>query len=326
MRTFLIVAFVGLAVVGNANRPLHAQSFPDRTVKVIVPVAAGGISDLIARLFGDYLKTQSHQSVIIENQSGAGGNAGFELLARSAPDGYTLGLATTGNLVINPYLYKMRFSPSQDLIPVAPIGHAPILFFVSNRYEAKSFSDFIALAKSNPGKITYGSSGVGTTLHLTFDHISRLAGAELIHVPYRGAAPALTDLIAGHIDALAISIGLPLPFVRDGKIHALAIATRERAVELPDVPTLSEVGLPNFEATTWFALFAPKGTPEHIIDYLNKSVRDMLQDEKITTRLAEQHIIPMPMDRQTFSKFLHEEDMKWRRVVKDSGLATRTAE
>jgi tripartite-type tricarboxylate transporter receptor subunit TctC len=305
----------------SAGSGAYADAYPKRTVRIIVPAAPGGIADFVGRLFGDYLKRTTRQNVVIENQAGAGGNAAFEAVARSAPDGYTLGLATTGHIVVNHYLFKnLQFNPELDLTPIAPIGHAPILFFVSTKLHANSFADFVAFAKLRPNTITYGSPGVGTTLHLATDQIARLTQIKLVHVPYRGAAPALTDLIAGHIDALSISIALPLPFVREGKIRPIVAATKMRLRELPEVPTSAEVGVPDFETTTWFALFARKGTPDGIVKFLNGAASSMLNESETQKRLADQYVIPLRMSVAEFSEFLRQEDAKWRRLVQESGV------
>src|SRR6266568_1836530 len=243
----LSCALVAAAVVLSAL-PARAQNYPSKPIKIVVSTSAGGATDIMARILGHHITTKTGQPHVIDNRAGASGNLAMEAVARAAPDGYTLGFANTGNITINPYLFKtMSFDPLNDLIPVGPVGTVPLFLVINSKVPAKTLAEFIAYAKTNPDKVSYAGAGVGTTPDLT--------GGEFA----RGAAPATAAVIGGEVQVTFVSMGPHIEFVRNGTLRVLAAATPTRRPYVPDVPTFAEEGFPGFEMSTWFALFAPKG-------------------------------------------------------------------
>jgi tripartite-type tricarboxylate transporter receptor subunit TctC len=321
MNALLRATAILLALAPLTSAPALAESYPARPVRVMVPASAGGVTDLVARIAADYLFTRTNQRFVVENRTGAGGNLATEAVAKAEPDGYTLGVVASGNVVINPYLYKkMPFDAKTDLVPVASIAEAPQVIAVNKDVPAKTLQDLIALAKAKPDSITYASAGVGTTMHLAGDRFARLAGVKLVHVPYRGAAPAVTDVVAGVVQVIPVSAGPIMGFVRSGQLRVLAAAVPRRLKYFSDVPTAAEAGLPGYEMTTWFALVAPRGTPDAIVATLHGLIADMLADPASIKRLEGSFLDRMPSTRPEFAAFVAAEFRKWETVVRDSGL------
>jgi tripartite-type tricarboxylate transporter receptor subunit TctC len=318
MKCLLAAGAALMLMVGSA--PVLAQTYPDHVIKVIAPNPPGGLGDLIARTFGDYVTSQTGQPVVIENRSGANGNVAWEATAKSAPDGYTIGLVNTG-IIISKYMSKsLRYDVFTDLAPVAPIGAAPQLFFINAKLPPKTLAEFIAYAKSQSRKLTYASAGVGSTVHLAGDQLGRQAGIDLTHVPYRGVAPAITDVMAGHVDSIPVSIGPIRSAVDAGAVRPLFALTPKRLSYFPDVPAAGEVGLPGLDMSTWFALMVTKQTPPAIVEKLNGLVRGMLADPASQKRLAVSKLEPMMMTTGEFATFLKAEAPKWEKAVRDAGL------
>lgn len=321
MKRLYFATAIVLAVTPFVGGTAQAQSYPDRPVKLIAPASAGGATDLVARIAADYLSKKMGQRFYVENRTGAGGNIGTAEVAKASPDGYTLGIVASGNVVINPYLYKnMSFDAKTDLVPVAPIVEAPQVIAISAKVPAKTLKQFIALAKAKPNTINYATAGVGSTMHLAGVEFSQLAGVKLIHVPYRGAAPAVKDIVAGVDQMIPVSATAIMSFVQAGKIRVLATATKHRLKWFPNVPTAAEAGLPGYEMTTWFAIVAPRGTPDAIVQKLNVMVRNMLKDPTSLKRLEASYLVPMPMTQKKFTAFVASEFPKWKKVVAESGL------
>jgi len=310
-----------LAVAGAASfAPAHAEPYPARPIHVIVSTSAGGVTDLCARIFGAFLTARSGQTVVIDNKSGAGGNIAMDAVAKAAPDGYTLGVANTGNIVINPYLYRhMPYDPLTDLVPVGSLGQVPLFLVVNGKVPARTLQEFVAYAKREPGKLSYASAGTGTTPHLAADEFIRRAGLNIVHVPYRGSAPGVMDVISGNIPMTFISTGPHMEFVRRGDLRILAVAADKRLPYLPDVATFGEQGFPGFAVSTWFALFAPRGTPRDIVEQLNADVRDMVADADSHRRLAGNFVDPAPMTAAQFAAEVRADAAKWERIVRASG-------
>jgi tripartite-type tricarboxylate transporter receptor subunit TctC len=301
-----------------------AGTFPDRPIRIIATAAPGGITDLVARVVGDYIARQAGQPVVIENRTGGGGNIGLEAAARSAPDGYTLVLTATSQISIAPALYRsLPIDPLTDLVAVAPVAQAPQVLVVSAKLGVRTLADFVALARSQPGRINYVSLGPGTTVHLAGDSFARLAQVDLVPVQYRGTAPGITDMIAGTVQMISVGISPVKPFVDSGDLRVLAAATPARLPYLPDVPTAAEAGLPGYEMTTWFGLFAPRGTPPAIVTQLNAHVRKLLADPAASKRLTDMLVDPMSMSADEFAGFLQTDAGKWRRLVRESGAEAR---
>ena len=300
-----------------------AQSYPDRVIKLIAPNPPGGLGDLLLRTFGDYVTAKAGQPTVIENRAGANGNTAWESIAKAPPDGYTIGLVNTG-VVINKFMYKfMRYDVFEDLAPVAPIGGALRLVFIHCKIAPKTMQEFIAFAKQQSRKLTYASAGIGSSPHLAGDQLSRRIGVEMVHVPYRGVAPAITDLIAGHVDSIPVSIGPIRAAVDAGTARPLFALTPKRLSYFPDVPAAAEVGLPGLHMSTWFALVAPKGTPQKIVNQLNAYVRGMLADETSKKRIAGSRLEPMSMPAAEFAAFMKAQAPVWDKAVRDAGLLAK---
>jgi tripartite-type tricarboxylate transporter receptor subunit TctC len=322
-KTIATIALLSATVSGAAVLPAaHAEdAYPSRVVRLIVPASAGGVTDLVARIAGEYLSDKFKQQFIVVNRTGAGGNLGTDDVAKSDPDGYTLGVVATGNVVINPYIYKsMPFDAKTDLIPVASIAEAPQVIAVGAGVPAKTLQELIALAKAKPNGVAYASAGAGTTMHLAGDQFARLAGVQITHVPYRGAAPAVTDIVAGNVQIIPVSVGPIMGFVRNGQIRVLAAASPHRLKALPDVPTTAEAGLPGYEMTTWFGIVAPKGTPPAIVATIHDAVQAMLTDPATVKRLEDNYLELMPMSQPEFARFVTAEFPKWEQAVKATGV------
>jgi tripartite-type tricarboxylate transporter receptor subunit TctC len=316
MKAAGVLASVALVVV--ALGPARAETYPSKPLKIIISTSAGGITDLGGRLIGQQITNKTGQNVVIDNRAGAGGNIAMEAVAKSAPDGYTLGFANTGNIVINPFIYSnMTFDPVKDLVPVAPLGTVPLFLVVPGNLPVKDVKEFVAYAKS--GKYSYGSAGAGTTPHLAADAFVRRAGLDMVHVPYRGSTPATMAVLAGDVPMTFVSIGQHQELVRQGKLKVLAVASDRRAPYLPDVPTFAEQGFPGFFAGTWFALFAPAGTPKPIVDQLNLYVREFVQSPESKKHFETSFLDPMPMNADEFAALVKADAQRWERIVRESG-------
>jgi tripartite-type tricarboxylate transporter receptor subunit TctC len=299
----------------------HAQAWPAKPVRIIVPFVAGGATDVVARLLGQKLQDVWGQSVVIENRGGAGGNIGADAVAKSAPDGYTL-LMTSGSIVTaNPYMYKsMSFDPAKDLVPITNVASGPQLIVVTPSLPVRDLRELISYAKANPGKINMGSAGVGTQVHLAGENLAYAANIEMTHVPYKGEAAALNDLMGGQIQLVASNFSAALPFAREGKIRAIAVTSRERMPQLPDVPSASEV-LPGFENAGWFGLMAPAGTPKEVIDRVYRDTAKVLQAEDFKARLAQLGMMPVGNTPAEFAAAIGDESRRWAKVIQDRHLS-----
>jgi tripartite-type tricarboxylate transporter receptor subunit TctC len=319
MMSFLRMLAFAFAVAVFAVAPAAAEDYPARPIKIIVSTSAGGITDVAARVFGQYLTVKTGQTVVIDNRAGAGGNIAMDAVAKAAPDGYTLGVANTGNIVINPFLYRsMPYDPLRDLVPVGSMGEVPLFMVVNGKLPAKDLMEFVAYGKSHP--ISYGSAGVGTTPHLAADAFNRRTGLGMVHVPYRGSTAAMTDVIGGAIPMTFVSLGQYIDLIRQGTIRVLGIASTRRASYLPDVPTFAEQGFPGLETGTWFALFAPEGTPHAVVDRLNAHLRAMYDDPDSRRRLDAAFLDPMVMTAAEFAAQVKADAARWERIVRESGV------
>jgi tripartite-type tricarboxylate transporter receptor subunit TctC len=294
---------------------VRAQTYPSRPVRIIVGFAAGGVADITARLMSQWLSERLGQQFLVENRPGAGGNIGIEAVVRAAADGYTL-LLVDASAATNAALYdKLNFNLVSDIAPVSGFVRAPNIMEVNPSFAANTVPEFIAYAKANPGKISYASAGNGTTPHIAGELFKMMAGVNMVHVPYRGAAPGLTDLLGGQVQLYFASMPSSVEYVRAGKLRALAVTTATRSQALPDIPTVGEF-LPGFEASGWQGVGAPKNTPAEIIDKLNKEIKAGLADPALKARLADFGGVPLPMTPAEFGKFLAEETEKWGKMIK----------
>jgi tripartite-type tricarboxylate transporter receptor subunit TctC len=315
----VLVAAAGIAALMASPSPAPAQNYPTRAVKIIVPFPAGGTADAMPRVVADYLTRKWGQPVVIENRSGAGGNVGAEAAYKSEPDGYTLLSAPPPPLVINHNLYpKLGFDPLK-FQPIAVMGLVPNALLTNPGFPPKSVAEVIAYAKANPGKIISATQGNGTTSHLTSEMFQMMAGIKVTHVPYRGTAPALSDLVGGTANIMFDNLGVSLGQVKGGKIKLLGVATAKRMPTLPDVPTIAET-LPGFEATAWFAVVAPPGTPKQIVEKLNADINEALRDPTVVKRLGAMSAQIGGGSTQQTTKFFRSEVDRWHKVIKAANI------
>jgi len=318
-RQFLQFAGAGAAAAAPAfSYRAWALDYPTRPVHLIVGFPAGGPQDIVMRLMCQWLSERLGQSFIVENKLGASGNVGAETVVRAAPDGYTL-LSVSSPNAINASLYKnLNFNFIRDIAPVGSIMRVPLVMEVNPSLPVKTVPEFIAYAKANPGKISYASAGIGTPQHVSAELFKLMTGVEMVHVPYRGAAPALTDLIGGQVQVMIDTTPASMQHIRSGRVRALAVTTATRADVLPDLPTVAEF-LPGYEATSWFGIGVTRNTPPEIIDKLNKEINAGIADPKISARLKDLGGIMLPGSPADFGKLIAGETEKWAKVVKFSG-------
>ena len=304
-----------LAVLPQAD----AQDYPSRPVKIIVPFPAGGTADVMPRVIGEWLSRKWGQPVVVENRTGAAGNIGAEAVAKAEPDGYTLLSAPPPPLVINQNLYpKLGFDPS-EFVPIVIMGRVPNALVVNPKLPLNSVAEVIAYAKANPGKLTSATQGNGTTSHLTSELLQMMADVKFQHVPYRGSAPALTDLVAGSVDLMFDNLGVSLPLVKGGQLKLLGVATPKRMASLPDVPTIAET-LPGFESAAWFAIVAPPKTPQVVVDKINADVNEALRQSDIVQRLTQLSAEPIGGTPQATAAYMREEIERWHKVIKAANV------
>jgi len=318
-RRRLLQQFAAVAALAAAPRQARALDYPNRPVRVIVGFAPGGPADLIVRLMNQWLSDRLGQQFILENRPGAGTNVATEAVVKSAPDGYTLLLATTA-ATINASLYgNLDFDFMRDIAPVASIDRQPLVMEINPALPAATVTEFIAYAKANPGKINYGTGGVGTVQHVAGELFKFLTGVDLVHVPYRGGAPVLTDLMAGRVQAAFAPISSSIPYIQAGKLRALAVTSEKRLEVLPDKPALNEF-LPGYEAYAANGIGAPAGTPAEIIAVLNREINAGLADPTIKARLADLGSFPSPMSPSAYGQYIAAETEKWAKVVKFANI------
>ena len=297
----------------------QAQDYPARAVKIIVPFPAGGTADVMPRVFADWLSRKWGQPVVIENRTGAAGNIGAEAVFKSEPDGYTLLSAPPPPLVINHNLYpRLGFDPT-EFVPIIIMGRVPNALVVNPKVAANTVAELIAYARANPGKLTSATQGNGATSHLTSELFQLMAQVKVQHVPYRGSAPALNDLVGGSVDMMFDNLGVSLPLVRSGKLKLIAVATPRRMASLPDVPTMAET-LPGFELAAWFGVVAPPGTAPAIVSRINADMNEAMRQPEILQRLAQLSAEPIGGTPQATAAYMREEIARWHKVIKDANV------
>jgi tripartite-type tricarboxylate transporter receptor subunit TctC len=318
------ILFCVAAVVFGPNGGSSAaqpQPFPDRAITLVIPFAPGGSTSIVGRVIADKMSELLGQSIVVDNRPGAGGTVGTRAVAKSAPDGYTILLGYTGTLAIAPSLYKNAgYDPRKDFAPIGMIGNAPSAMVVHPSFPAKTVGELIAYAKANPGKVNFGSAGVGTVNHITGEYFAHSAGIALVHIPYKGTGPALTDLLGGHIPMALAPIPTVHADVAAGLLRALAVTGRTRASLLPEVPTISEAGLAGFEASLYYGLLAPAGTPRPVIDKLNKELRAALGSDAVKKQLGLDGTEITPGTPEDYADFIDRDEKKWSELVKASGV------
>lgn len=319
MQRLAVIAVAAIAALSMT--PALSQSYPTKPVKLVVPYPPGGSADILGRAIGQKLADQIGQPVVVENRPGAGTAVGSEFVARSAADGYTLLLGTVSSHAMNPALSgKLGYDPVKDFSPIVPVATIPFVLVVHPSVPAQSVKEFVEYAKSRPGKVNYSSAGTGTSNHLAGELFNLSAGVGMTHVPYKGSAPALQDLIAGHVQAMFDLVSTALPRVRAGAVKAIAVTSGARVPSLPDVPTLKESGYPDYEVTAWFGLFAPAGTPPEIVDRLNAEAGKAIASAELKEKLGALGMETMQGSPQTFAKLVTSDLDKWQGVVKSAKI------
>jgi tripartite-type tricarboxylate transporter receptor subunit TctC len=313
-----VIIAVGFAASLNSAQ---AQNYPARAITLVIPFAPGGSTSIVGRGIADKMSELLGEKVVVDNRPGAGGTIGTKAVAKSDPDGYTLVLGYTGTLAIGPSLYKSAgYDPRKDFAPIGLIGNAPNSLVVHPSFPAKTVAELIAHAKANPGKVNFGSAGAGTVSHITGEYFARTAGITLVHIPYKGTGPALTDLLGGHIPMAFAPIPASHSNVSAGKLRALAVTSTTRSGLLPDVPTMAEAGLAGFDASLYYGLAAPAGTPRPIIDKLNKVLRDALGSDEVKRQLANDGTEITPGTPEDYADFIDKDEKKWSQLIKTSGV------
>ena len=317
-RTFLTCA-IGAAAIPALSSIARAENYPSRPVKIIVPVPPGGALDINARLMGQWLSDHMGQPFVIENRPGAGTNLGVEAVARAQPDGYTL-LLIPQSVTTNATLYRhLSFDFIRDIVPIAMISSLPLVMLVNLNNPAKTVPEFIAWAKANPGKVNMASGGTGSASHIGGEFFKTMTGVNMLHVPYKGGAPAITDLMGGTIQVYFSPLPESIGVVKGGKVRALAVTTAKRVASLPDVPTIGE-SVPGFEISTWQGIGAPKNTPAEIVAALNKQINAGLADPKVKARILELGGEPAPISTAEFEKRVVDETARWAKVIRDAKI------
>ena len=317
---YLISVLSALVMGSLVGQAAHAE-FPERGVKIVVPFPAGGSNDVVARLLGTRLSQLWGQAVVIDNRGGGGGNVGAEAVARSPADGYTLLLTAPGPLVVNQSLYsKLSFNPAQDFTPIALIASVPIVLAVNPDVKAATVSELIALAKASPGSITFASAGNGSPQHLAGELFQRVAGVKMLHVPYKGSGPAMTDLVGGQVQSMIETAPAAQALIKGGKLRALATTTREPVGTLPGVPTAGQAGLKDFEVSSMFGIVAPAGTPAPVIAKISAALKEILAQQEVKDNLLAQGALATWTTPQEAAQAIRAESAKWAKVVKDGDI------
>jgi tripartite-type tricarboxylate transporter receptor subunit TctC len=296
-----------------------AQQYPTKTVRIIVPFAAGGPADIYARVIAEKLQASLGQSFVVEDRPGGGAILGTEAVVQSAPDGYTLLMMSNTHTVNESLIPDKRYSLMRDLVPVAPVNYSDLVMVVHPSVKAANLKEFLALAKAEPGKLNYASSGPGTPYHMAGELFKAMAGVDIVHVPYKGSSGARTDILGGQVQMMFDAITTMAPIVRAGKLRALATSGKTRSTVLPEVPTLDEAGVPGYEAVIWLGIMAPANTPKAIVDKLNAEITKATQSPELRKAWAEQGATSMSMTPDEFAKYMRADIEKWARIVKISG-------
>jgi tripartite-type tricarboxylate transporter receptor subunit TctC len=316
----LLGAAAALGAAGGSSDG-RAQTFPNRPITLVIPFVPGGSTSIVGRVIADKMSQLLGESIVVDNRPGAGGTVGTKVVAKSNPDGYTILLGYTGTLAIEPSLYKNAgYDPRKDFAPIGMIGHAPNSLVVHPAFPAKTVAELIAYAKANPGKVNFGSAGVGTVSHIAGEYFAQVAGIKLVHIPYKGTGPALTDVLGGHIPMAFAPIPASHANVSAGLLRALAVTSATRSSLLPEVPTVAESGLPGFDVSLYYGLVAPAGTPRPIIDKLNTQLRAALDSEEVKKQLAQDGTEITPGTPEDYADFIAKDERKWSELLKANGV------
>ena len=313
----VICFFLGFISAAQAQAP---EAYPNKPIRLIVPFPPGGGSDILARLVASKLNERNKWNILVENKPGAGGTVGITEAVKAAPGGYDLVIGQKDNLVIGPWLYKnLKWDPTRDLVAVAHLAYSPVLISTSVGSKYKSLKDVVSAAQKNPGSINYGSPGNGTSIHLAAELFQKAAKVEIAHVPYKGSSPALLDAVAGNIELLVSSVPSAIGQIKGNKLRPLAVTSAKRSSMLPDVPTVAESGIKNFDVSTWYGLFAPAGTPEHVVNLLSAEINKLLTNPDMRAAIQAQGAEPVAMSTANFASQLKAEYVSWKSIVEASG-------
>ena len=315
-----VAGLLALAFALPAAAQDAAQAWPKKTIRLIVPFTPGGSNDVLARVLSQHLGKAWNQTVVVENKPGAAGNIGAEFVARAPADGYTLLIAANNVLSVNPALYRLGFDPAKDFAPVSLLGTVPIVLVVNPDLPVKDLAQLVSSAKANPARLNYASSGTGSPQHLSAELFNKLAGVRMTHVPYKGAAPAIADVLAGQVQVLFGPINSVLPHIKSGKLRALAVAGESRTLLLPDVPTIAQAGYPAYRSDIWIGLVAPAGTPPDVVRQINAETRTTLADPAVIETLAQQGIEAKASTPDTLGALAASDLTRWTDVIKSSGI------
>jgi tripartite-type tricarboxylate transporter receptor subunit TctC len=299
-----------------------AQDFPNKPIRLIVPFPAGGPNDIIARVVGQRMSELIKQPIVIDNRGGQGGVLGTDAIAKAAPDGYTIGIVSASSLVINPTLERVPYDVAKDFAPVTLVTTVPEMLVVASNVAAKNMKELIALAKAEPGKLNFASAGVGGLPHLAGELLKLTAKIDIVHVPYRGAAPAINDLLGNQVQMAFLDLPVLLPHIKTGLLKPIALGAPQRASTSPDVPTTAEVGMPDLLIENWYGMIAPAGTPEKIVATLNRITNEAMSDPQVKQKLADQGLTVAGDTPEHFRDYIGAETKKWAKVIKEAGLAT----
>ncbi len=320
LHTAWILGVAALTTVFLPANNARAQSYPDRPITLVIPFAPGGSTSIVGRAIADKMSDILKQKFVVDNRPGAGGTVGTKAVAGADPDGYTIALGYTGTLAIGPTLYtRAGYDPRKDFAAIGLIGHAPNSIVVHPSFPAKTLGELIAYAKANPEKVSFGSAGAGSASHITGEYFAKIAGIKIVHIAYKGTGPAMADLLGGHIPMAIAPIPATHANVSAGTLRALAVTSPKRISLLPDVPTISEAGLPGFEATLYYGLVAPAATPRPIVEKLNQALRAALESEDVKKRLLQDGTEPTPGTPDEYAAFIDKDEATWSRIIKASG-------
>jgi tripartite-type tricarboxylate transporter receptor subunit TctC len=318
MRTIRTL-MLGLSVL-LAPLAARAQDFPNRQIRLIVPFPAGGPNDIIARLVGQRMSELFKQTIIIDNRSGQAGVLGTDVVAKAAPDGYTIGIVSASSIVINPTMEKIAYDPKKDLAPVTLVTTVPEMLVVAGNVPANNMAELVALARAQPGKLNFASAGVGGLPHLAGELFKLTAKIDIVHVPYRGAAPAINDLLGQQVQMVFLDLPVILPQIQAGRLKPIALGARQRAPTAPDVPTTAEVGMPDLLIENWYGMFAPSGTPQNIVAEINRVANAAMNDPQVKQKLADQGLTVAGDTPEQFRAFIDTETTKWAKVMNEAGV------
>jgi tripartite-type tricarboxylate transporter receptor subunit TctC len=320
------MGFLGRLLTGLALLLLpalaSAQDFPNKPIKLIVPFPPGGPNDIIARVVGQRMSELIKQPVVIDNRGGQGGVLGTDAVAKAAPDGYTIGIVSASSLVINPTMEKVPYDVARDFAPVTLVTTVPEMLVVASNVAAKDMGELVALARGQPGKLNFASAGVGGLPHLAGELFKLTAGIDIVHVPYRGAAPAINDLLGQQVQMAFLDLPVILPHIKSGMLRPIALGAPKRAPTSPEVPTTAEVGMPDLLIENWYGMIAPGGTPANIVKLINRTANEAMSDPQVAQKLADQGLTVAGDTPEHFRDYIGAESQKWAKVIKDAGIGT----